>query len=48
VKNKILHIVLESSYNGATVYAYRLCSKLKEYDQEIVACFKGNVTMKFV
>ena len=42
MKNKILHIVLESSYNGATVYAYRLCSKLKEYDQEIVACFKGN------
>lgn len=42
MKNKILHIVIKSSYNGATVYAVRLCSSLKEYDQEIVSCFNGN------
>ena len=41
-KNKILHIVQEASYNGATVYAYRLCTNLKEYDQEIISCFNGN------
>ena len=41
MKNKILHIVQETSYNGATIYAYRLCSKIKEYDQEIIACFKS-------
>lgn len=41
-KIKILHIVQEASYNGATVYAVRLCAKLNEYSHEIVSCFNGN------
>ena len=40
-KNKILHIVQEVSYNGATVYAARLCAKLNEYNHEIISCFNG-------
>ena len=40
--DKILHIVLEASYNGATVYATRLSTNLNEYDHEIVSCFNGN------
>jgi glycosyltransferase involved in cell wall biosynthesis len=39
---KILQIVNQSSYNGATVYAYRLCKKLTEYEQELLSCFNGN------
>lgn len=42
MSNRILHIIIKSSYNGATVYAVRLCQHLKEYEQEIVSCFKGN------
>ena len=41
-KNKILHIVQEASYNGATIYATRLCTKLTTNAQEIVSCFNGN------
>lgn len=40
--NKILHIVLDASYNGATVYATRLSTQLTGYDHEIVSCFNGN------
>jgi glycosyltransferase involved in cell wall biosynthesis len=42
VKTKILHIVQNASYNGATVYAVRLCSRLKEYNHQIISCFNGN------
>jgi len=42
VNAKILHIVLEASYNGATVYATRLSTNLNEYNHEIVSCFNGN------
>ena len=42
MKNKILHIVIKSSYNGAAVYAVRLSTFMKEYEQEIVSCFSGN------
>jgi glycosyltransferase involved in cell wall biosynthesis len=42
MKNKILHIVQEASYNGATIYATRLCTKLTTYAHEIVSCFNGN------
>ena len=39
---KVLHIIIKSSYDGAAVYPIRLCTHMKEYDHEIVACFKGN------
>lgn len=39
---KVLHIIIKSSYDGAAVYPVRLCTYLKEYDHEIVSCFKGN------
>lgn len=42
MKNKILHIVLKASYNGATIYATRLSTNLNEYNHEIVSCFNGN------
>lgn len=42
MKKKILHIIIKSSYNGAAVYAFRLCAKLNNYDHTIISCFKGN------
>ena len=42
MKRKILHIIIKTSYDGAAVYPIRLCDNLKEYDQTIISCFKGN------
>jgi glycosyltransferase involved in cell wall biosynthesis len=42
LSNKILHINVQSSYDGALVYTLRLCKSLNQYDHKIVCCFRGN------
>ncbi|MBI9073495.1 MAG: glycosyltransferase family 4 protein [Melioribacteraceae bacterium] len=40
-KKKILHIILRSSYDGASVLPVRVIRHLPEYDHKIVSIFKG-------
>jgi glycosyltransferase involved in cell wall biosynthesis len=41
-KKSVLHIIIKTSHDGAAVYPVRLCDNMKEYDQTIISCFKGN------
>jgi glycosyltransferase involved in cell wall biosynthesis len=42
MKKRILHIIIRSSYDGAAVSPVRLCLHMKEFDHEIISCYKGN------
>jgi glycosyltransferase involved in cell wall biosynthesis len=42
MKNKVLHLIISSTYDGSTVVALRIIESMKGYDHQIVACYKGS------
>jgi glycosyltransferase involved in cell wall biosynthesis len=48
VKKKILHIIPRSSYDGASISAFRIAKNLTEYSHTVLAGYRGNAFDEFL